>query len=183
MREIKNDIYEINEYIIYKIYLSNEKNKNERVVIIKTISREIYLIDELVVDILLENDILVSKEINLLFLKKIAYIDNCDIDIFIEVHSKESLIRRVINLKKVFIISLYLNVIVIIYYLNLLDYNFLFKSRKNSILFLYIKLINKNIKAILIKNDSNKSIKIQRNIKLDNLSNLIIDKYYHVIFD
>ena len=160
MREIKNDIYEINKYIIYEIYLSNEKNKNKYIIIIKTISREIYLVNKLVVDILLRNDILILKEINLLFLKEIAYIDSYNVNILIEVHSKESLIRRVINLKKIFIISLHLNVIIIIYYLNLLNRNFLFKSRKNSILSLYIKLINKNIKAILIKNNSNKLIKI-----------------------
>ena len=183
MREIENDIYEINKYIIYKIYLSNEKNKNKRIIIIKTISREIYLIDKLVVDILLKNNILILKEVNLLFLKKIAYIDNYNINILIEVHLKEYLIRRIINLKKVLIDSLYLNVIIIIYYLNLFDRDFLFKSRENLILSLYIKLINKNIKVILIKNDSNKLIKIYRNIKLDNLSNLIINKYYHVIFD
>ena len=160
MREIKNNIYKINKYIIYKIYLFNKKNKNEYIVIIKTTSREIYFVNKLVVDILLRNDILILKEINFLFLKKIAYIDSYKVNIFIEVYLKESLIRRVINLKKVFIISLYLNVIIIIYYLNLLDYNFLFKSRENSILFLYIKLINKNTKVILIKNNSNKLIKI-----------------------
>ena len=160
MRRIKNDIYEINKYIIYKIYLFDEKNKNERIVIIKIISREIYLIDKLVVDILLRNDILISKEVNLLFLKKIAYIDNYNINILIEIYLKESLIKRVINSKKVLIVLLYLNVTVIIYYLDLFDRDFLFKSRENSILFLYTKLINKNIKAILIKNNSNKLIKI-----------------------
>ena len=128
MREIKNDIYEINKYIIYKIYLFDEKNKNKRIVIIKTISREIYLINKLVVDILLKNNILILKEVNLLFLKKIAYINSYNINILIEVHLKESLIRRVINLKKIFIISSYLNVTITIYYLNLFDRNFLFKS-------------------------------------------------------
>ena len=160
MREIKNDIYEINKYIIYEIYLSNKKNKNERIVIIKTISREIYLVNKLAVDILLRNNILILEEINLLFSKEIAYIDNYNINILIEVHLKKSLIRRVINLKKVFIILLHLNVIITIYYLDLLDRNFLFKSRENLILSLYIKLINKNIKAILIKNNLNKLIKI-----------------------
>ena len=128
MREIKNDIYEINKYIIYKIYLSNEKNKNERIIIIKIISREIYLIDKLVIDILLRNNILILKEVNLLFLKKIAYINSYNINILIEVHLKEFLIKRVINLKKILIISLYLNVIIIIYYLNLFNRDFLFKS-------------------------------------------------------
>ena len=76
MREIKNDIYKINKYIIYKIYLFNEKKKNKYIVIIKITSREIYLINKLVVNILLKNNILILKEINLLFLKKIAYINN-----------------------------------------------------------------------------------------------------------
>ena len=128
MWEIKNNIYKINKYIIYKIYLSNEKNKNKYIVIIKTISRKIYLVNKLVIDILLKNNILILKEVNLLFLKKIAYIDNYNINISIEIHLKESLIRRVINLKKTFIISLYLNVTITIYYLNLLNRNFLFKS-------------------------------------------------------
>ena len=128
MREIKNNIYEINKYIIYKIYLFNKKNKNKRIVIIKIISREIYLVNKLVVDILLKNNILILKKINLLFLKKIAYINNYNINISIEIYLKESLIKRVINLKKIFIILLYLNVIIIIYYLNLLDRDFLFKS-------------------------------------------------------
>ena len=69
VREIKNDIYEINKYIIYKIYLFDKKNKNKRIIIIKTTLREIYLVNKLVVDMLLKNDILVLKEINLLFFK------------------------------------------------------------------------------------------------------------------
>ena len=128
VREIKNDIYEINKYIIYKIYLFDDKNKNEYIVIIKTISRKIYLIDKLVINILLKNNILILKEVNLLFSKKIAYINNYNINILIEVYLKKSLIKRVINSKKFLIVSLYLNVIIIIYYLNLLDRDFLFKS-------------------------------------------------------
>ena len=160
MREIKNNIYETNKYIIYKIYLFNKKNTNKRIIIIKITQREIYLINKLVVDILLENNILVLKEINLLFLKEIVYINNYNVNILIEVRLKEFFIRRIINLKKISIILLYLNVTIIIYYLNLLNRDFLFKSREDSILFLYIKIINKNIEAILIKNNSNKLIKI-----------------------
>ena len=160
MRRIKNDIYETNKYIIYKIYLFNKKNTNKRIIIIKITRREIYLVNKLVVDILLRNDILVLKEINLLFLKGIAYIDNYNINILIEVRLKESLIRRVINSKKISIILSHLNVTIIIYYLNLLNRDFLFKSREDLILFLYTKIINKNIEAILIKNNSNKLIKI-----------------------
>ena len=85
MRKIENDIYKINKYIIYKIYLFNNKDKNERIIIIKITRREIYLVYKLVVDILLENDILILKEINLLFLKKIVYINSYNINILIKV--------------------------------------------------------------------------------------------------
>ena len=183
VRKIKNDIHEINKYILYEIYLFNEKNKNERIIIIKTTLREIYLINKLAANMLLRNDILVLKEIDLLFSKKIAYIDNYNVNILIEVQFKESLIRRIINLKKITIILSHLNVTVIIYYLDFSNCDFLFESREDSILSLYAEIINKNIKAILVKNNSNKLIKIQRNIKLDDLSNLIIDNYYHVTFD
>ena len=182
VRGIGNDIHEINEYIIHEIYLSNEKDKNGRDVTVKTISREIYLVNELAVDMLLRNDILIPEGINLLFSKETAYIDSCDMDIPIKVHSKESLIRRVINSKKASIISPHSNVTVTIYHLNLLDRDFLFEPRGDSVLSLYAELINRNTKAILVKNDSNKLVKIQRNMKLDDLSNLIIDECYHVTF-
>ena len=64
IREMKNNIYETNKYIIYKIYLSNKKNKNERVITIKTTRREIHLVNKLAVDILLRNDILSSLKRN-----------------------------------------------------------------------------------------------------------------------
>ena len=70
MRKIKNDIYKINKYIIYKIYLSNDKNKDKYIIIIKITLKEIYLINKLVIDILLKNNILILKEINFLFFKK-----------------------------------------------------------------------------------------------------------------
>ena len=84
VREIENDIYKINKYIIYKIYLFNKKNKNKYIIIIKIILREIYLVNELVVNILLENDILILKKIDLLFFKKIVYINSYNINILIE---------------------------------------------------------------------------------------------------
>ena len=117
MRRIKNNLYKINKYIIYKIYLFNEKNKNERIIIAKTTLRKIYFINKLVIDILLKNNILILKEINLLFFKKkTIYIDNYNINIFIKIYLKEFFMKRVINLKEIFIISLYLSVTIIIYY-------------------------------------------------------------------
>ena len=180
VRGIENDIHETNEYIIHEIYLPDGKDKDERAVTAKTTPREIHLVDGLAADMLLRNDILVPEEIDLLFSKEIAHIGSCDVNIPIEVHSKEPLMRRVINSKKASIIPPHSNATVTIHHLNLPDRDFLFEPREDSILSLYAGLINKNTEAILVKNDSDKPVKIQRNMKLDNLSNLTIDDYYHV---
>ena len=69
VRGIENNIHEIKKYIIYKIYFSDEKNKNNNTIIVKTALWEIYIIDDLIVEILIENDILILEEIDLLFSK------------------------------------------------------------------------------------------------------------------
>ena len=112
-------VHETNKYILHKIYLPDGKNKDGRLITTKTALREIYLVDKLAASILLGNDILVPEEIDLLFSKGIAYIDSCDIDIPIEVHLKESLIRRVINSKEASIIPPHSNATMVIHYLIL----------------------------------------------------------------
>ncbi len=71
---------------------------------------------------------------------------------------KEFIIRRIINIKKITIISLNVIVIVNIYYLDLLDRDFLFKSIKNLNLSLYTKMLNKNTTIISIINLISSSI-------------------------
>ena len=69
VRGIENNVYETKEYIVYEIYLPRGKDKEERLVTTKIVLREIYLVDDLVASILIENDVLVLEEINLLFSK------------------------------------------------------------------------------------------------------------------
>ena len=182
VRGIGNDIHETNEYIIHEIYLPDGKDTDGRVVTAKTARREIHLVDGLAAGMLLGNDILVPEGIDLLFLKGTAHIDSCDVDIPIEVRSKGPLMRRVINSKEASIIPPHSNATVAIHHLDLPNRDFLFEPREDSVLSLYAGMINKNTEAIPVKNDSNKPVKIQRNMKLGDLSDLTIDGCYHVTF-
>ena len=85
VRGIGNDIYETSEYIIHEIYLPDSTDKDGKIVIAKTTIREIYLVNSLAAGILIGNDVLVSKGINILFLKKVAYIRSYGVDVPIEV--------------------------------------------------------------------------------------------------
>ena len=69
IRGIRNNVYEIKEYIVYEIYLSKGKDKEGRLITAKIALREIYLVDDLAAGILIRNNVLVPEEIDLLFLK------------------------------------------------------------------------------------------------------------------
>ena len=69
IRGIRNNVYETKKYIVYEIYLPKGKDKEERLVTAKIALREIYLVDDLAVGILIRNNVLVPEGIDLLFLK------------------------------------------------------------------------------------------------------------------
>ena len=85
VRGIGNDIYETSEYIIHEIYLPDSTDKDSKIVTAKTTMREIHLVDSLAAGMLIENDVLVPKGINLLFSKKVAHIRSYRVDVPIEV--------------------------------------------------------------------------------------------------
>ena len=85
IRGIGNDIYKTSEYIIHEIYLPDSTDKDDKIVIAKTTMREIYLVDSLAAGMLIGDDVLVSEGIDLLFLKKVAYIGSYRVDVPIEV--------------------------------------------------------------------------------------------------
>ncbi len=124
---------------------------------------------------------MISKEIDLLFFKRVAQLGSYGVEILIKVYVKEPIIRRIISVKKITIISLNVIVIVSIYHLDLLDRDFLFESIKNLNLSLYAEMLNKNTTTIPITNSINKPIHIRRNMKLGDLIELAIDEYYHII--
>ena len=83
-------IYDLNtnkhifdEYVIVNIHFS-EINKNENSIMIK-ITRKIYLVDNLKANILIKNNYIESKKIAINNVKKIVYIDSCNIIVIVDI--------------------------------------------------------------------------------------------------
>ena len=69
VRGIRNNVYETNKYIIYKIYFLKGKDNEERLITTRTALKELYLINDLAAGILIGNNVLISEGIDLLFSK------------------------------------------------------------------------------------------------------------------
>ena len=149
---------------ICNIYLSKSKNDKN---VISFIQREIYLMNDFKINMLIDNDIIDFEQFIIDMKIKQIVIENIDVSIFIEMKSIKTSFQRLIHLKKIVIISSHIEMIISIHNVNLFVFcDFLFES-KNTILIMYVHFIDVNIIAILIRNDKNISIKISRNYRLN----------------
>lgn len=80
--EIENNRYSTNEYAIKKLYFYD--TKNDKFVIAKII-REIHLVDKLKVNMLIDNDLLKSKNVVINVVNKTIFITIYNVFIDIEI--------------------------------------------------------------------------------------------------
>ena len=172
------DKHRTDEYIIASIYIPR-KTTNGSTATAKLTPREIYIIDNLRVNILIRMDIITLEGINILASKRVAYITSCKIKAPIKVLSTGLLVRRVISAKKAIVIPPQSIGIVAIHLLTLLERDFLFELC-NTKLSIYTSLVDNNISSILVKNESEKAIKVPRNIRLEEVIEVDFDGYYYM---
>ena len=95
VKGIESFTHEFIEYVCISVYFSGI-TKNEFSAL-AFITKEIHLIDDLKVKMLIENDLLRSEEFIINIEKKIFIIDSCDMNIALETQSKGSYIRKMIH--------------------------------------------------------------------------------------
>jgi transcriptional regulator with AAA-type ATPase domain len=89
VKDIEANVHEIKEYVNFSIYLSS---KNDLTRTIK-IYREMHLVKELKTNMLIKNDILVSKNIIIDVQQKRITIRSCEsLIIDVKIHQRESFI-------------------------------------------------------------------------------------------
>lgn len=99
--------------------------------------------------------------------KREIYIDNCDVITQIEIKFSKFVICS-IYLRKTIIISSRTKMPLVVHYLDVSkDRDFLFKSKNNTSLIFYVKIINISTRAIIARINNNKLIQIFCNYCLD----------------
>ena len=128
IQKVENKILRIFEYVLaYMIF--DEKNISNKFVTDKILI-EIHFVNDLKINLLIDIDVFKSQKISINFDNNIVYIKTYEIKTLINSHiKKDSHIKRIIRVKKTFIIYLKTTNVFITYNENLLnDRNFLFES-------------------------------------------------------
>ena len=122
-----------------------------------------------------------SKEIDILISRFSASIFNYKVEIFVELKLKRRIVRQSIHVRKTIDVLLYSQMLISIHFTeSLLDFrDFFFESEEESYLLLYAYLVDSFLSIVLIKNNSNLTIKISRNYRIRIIVEADFDSYYH----
>ena len=159
------------------MYFLNTKNE---IFFVTLIRREIYLTNHLKINMLIDNDVIDSKDIVINSINKKTFIRNCDVKMLVEVRTREIYAQqRLIHTKKTITFLSRNQLIIFVHYLvDELSLNRDFLFELNDIeLSLYVHSIDAFTKTILVVNDTNEIISISRNFRLNKL---IKFDYFHV---
>ena len=178
VRDLNIIQHENSRYVILFIYFFDTTNDDVFVKIF--IEKKVHLIKNFKTNMLIENDIIVSKRIFVDIINRITNIRSCDVIVslnvcFKAVHAQQ----RFIHVKKIIVLSSRTQLIVVVhdFFDDLFfDRDFLFEFDDNELIF-YAHFVDFFIKVILITNNTNQTIKISRNYRL---KKLVKFDYFHV---
>ena len=173
VREINNKLIKINDFVIIQLYIDNV-DAIKRLITTYVIAK-IHFVNDFKINIFIDVDVLTLQRINLNFERYTFTIDNCEnIKIIIDsINRVKSHIKRIVRVRKIFIVQFDELTLVSMTYQNDLsnDKIFLFESqcvehlRHDDDVFVHI--IDVLLIFIQIYNTTNSSIVSSRRVKLN----------------
>ena len=165
VKDIKSFTHEFVEYVCISVYFS-DLTKNDFSAL-TFIARKIHLINDLKVKMLIENDLLNSKDFIIDIEKKSTTIESCEINISLKIQSKESYIRKIVHAQNIVVLLSSEKQLISIKIKIFENRNFFFESDANANFTMCSHILNTNTKQILIKNEFVNIVKISRRIRLN----------------
>ena len=166
VRSLEANRHSSDKYVIVSMYFKS-KNVHENAMR-AMITREVHLIDELKINILIDNDILDSKLFDISMFNKSTYIESCDVTISITIANSRYQ-TKLIHCIKIELISAHTEKLISIYKIFLANQNYFFESANSINFFIYAYLIDIKTNFISIRNDNNKALRISKNFKLSKI--------------
>ena len=145
------------------------------------IQREIHLIDNLKINIIFDNNITNIEKFIIDMIKKRVIIDNIEIFVVLNIRSFKIAIQRLIHLRKIIVVFLYIEMIISIYNFILSNNrDFLFESNDDLKLSIYAYLVDTFTFFIVIRNEQNVSIQILKNYRLNHISKFDFSNVFYI---
>ena len=186
VRDLDVDKHMTIEYAILFMYFFDQKND---VTVRTKIIRKIHLIDNLKTNMLLSNDVIESKKIDVSIFKKTAYIESCEVIASLKIRTFKIVVQTSIHARKITVVSSRFELVLSMHYTTVsFDRDYLFESNELK-LSLYAHLVDFNIKQIIVRNESNQVVHIFRNYRVDhiieidyiNVFQIHVDEISHVV--
>ena len=178
IRDLEVNKYQTDKYAIVFMYFE-EKNKIDDIV--KTvIIREIHLIKNLKINLLIENDILEFELIDISTFTNIAYIESCDVTISIIINVKFRFQHMSVHVLRTTSISFKSKRFLKIHNIILSERNYLFESFVSVNFAIYAHVINSKTKSVLVQDDNEDIITVSRNFRLNTLNEIIYFSVYAI---
>lgn len=175
VREIKNKIHHFSDYVLMTAYVKKYLSNNTVVTI--RFQREIHLIDDLKIKMLIDINIMSSEKIQLNLSNQTMRIDSCQnvtIKIYVIACQKSNLMRTVRSHDRTTVSSSSLVKISVKFKQLSKNREFLFKSNSSQY-DLYTHIVNSAISFVQFRNDFDSSIIIDRHVRLSVIKEYIED--------
>ena len=178
MRNLDIRRHETWKYAIVDVHLFELKNDKKIIFIFR---RKLHLIDDLKINMLIDNDIMKSKQIVSNIVKKSIFVNTIDVILILKTRSFKNVIHRSVHLRKTTIVFSHSKMIVSVNHINFsISKNFLFESTNDLNIFMYVHVIDASTISIIVRNDKNVSIKISRNFRLKRMFEIDFSNVFHI---
>ena len=169
VRELNIQKHSSDKYVIAFMYFPSvdDTGRSVRAMII----RKIHLIDNLKINLLIENDILSPKLIDISASTNSAYIESCGITVSIRLRSRFSSQVKFVHITRTIIISSQTEIAVPVHIISMPDRDYIFEPDQINFA-IYAHIVNIDIKVILIRNNTYTPVKIPRNFRLDKITEM-----------
>ena len=174
--------HRINEYALILIYIYGKDDViDERVR--ACFIREVHIVDDLKVNILIGNDIGGSEDIIVFIGGRTAHIGSCGVTVSLEVRTIGAVVAKSVHLRKTIVISSRAELSVKIHHLIVLNKEYLFESEEILNLTAYAHLVDASIKAVLLRNESDIPVQVPRNYRLGRITEMNYINAFHIFDD
>ena len=187
IREIDDREFFSADYVNLDFYI-DDKIKNKSIIVY--IKRDVHIVDNLKIKMLIDSDIICSKKMIVDLQKRKVTIVNCDLTISIICTSTTSRVNQIFRFKQIVIISAHTIMIVSFKFQNdqfdlSIERNYIFQFH---VIFINLNaeknvmthVMNNNFSFVHVRNATNKFIILSKHIKLSRLFDYNEKDYYHV---
>ena len=181
VRGVGANRHETDKFVVIPIYFPGKKIDGGTEVLAK-VQRELHIVDELRAHMLVGNDIIGPERIVVDIANKSATISSCGVKIDIEPKQRGQMIKRKVHAQQAITIVPYSEVLVPIKALDGIptDRDFMFEPKPQPALSMYTHLVDLSTSAILVTNNTDRTVQILRKAKLGAIEEIGYENCFNV---